>query len=418
MMSGLDVLISGAGIAGPTVAFFLARAGARITIVEKAPELRSGGQNVDIRGVGLTVLRRMGLEAAVLRRTTEEEGVAFVDASDRSWAKFPVGHNGEKLSLTAEVEIVRGDLAKIFHEATREDVKYVFGNSIEHMVEQNDKVHVSFKDKSKQEFDLVVAADGLGSPTHTLIFGDKQKTAIRSLGQYGAWFTIPREESDGMWARWYNAPGRRMILLRPDTKLEEGEPSPFTRASIWYCGKSAKQLGNSKLSVQEQKALLHNIFRDAGWEAPRVLAGMEAADDFYIQEVAQVKREDSWSRGRMAVVGDAACCPSPLSGMGTTVAIVGAYILAGEIARNPRDPHAAFASYERLMRPFAAMAQKLAPGVPHVINPETAWGIWIMYWFLSFVCWTGLPAVLGRYAGPPVGGIVLPEYEVKAAGGN
>jgi 2-polyprenyl-6-methoxyphenol hydroxylase-like FAD-dependent oxidoreductase len=418
-MSGLQILISGAGVAGPVLAFFLARAGAKVTIVEKAPELRTGGQNVDIRGVGLKVVRRMGLEAAVLRRTTEEEGVAFVDALDRKRATFPVDRTGKNLSMTAEIEIMRGDLGKIFYDATRNNVEYRFGSSIGSMVERDDKVHVSFNNGSKEEYDFVFAADGLGSPTRGLIFGeDTQKSAIKSLGQYVAWFTISRRESDGMWARWYNAPGRRLILLRPDTKSEANHE--ITRASLWICSNSAKLKACLKLTIAEQKALMHELFQDAGWEAPRVLADMDTADDFYLSEVAQVKiDETSWANGRMAVLGDAAYCPSPISGMGTTVAIVGAYILAGEIARNPKDPKTAFASYEKLMRPFVTKAQKLIPGAPQLVNPETAWGIWFMNSILGLVSWAaGLQAFLGRYAGPPVDAIVLPDYEMNGQGGN
>ena len=409
-MSGLRILISGAGIAGPALAFFLARAGAKVSIVEKAPALRTGGQNVDVRGVGLKVVRRMGLEAAVLRKTTQEKGVTFVDASNRRRADFPVDPTGRNLSMTAEIEIMRGDLAEIFYEATRHDVEYIFGKTIEGLHENNDKVEVDFSDRSKQEFDLVVAADGLGSHTRRLIFGEKQKSPISSLGQYVAWFTIPREASDGMWARWYNAPGRRLILLRPDT---QSGASQITRASLWICNNSEELQGYFKLSVPAQKVMMHKLFGDAGWEATRVLARMDSAEDFYMQEVAQVKMEDAWTRGRMAVLGDAAYCPSPISGMGTTVAIVGAYILAGEIAKNPRDHRAAFASYETAMRPFVVKAQKLIAGGPQMANPETAWGIAIMHWFLAFISWTGLLTFVGKYAGPPVDAIVLPEYEMK-----
>ena len=416
MMSDLQVLISGASVAGPALAFFLARAGAKVTIVEKAPSLRTGGQNIDIRGVGLKVVRGMGLEAAVLKRATQEEGVAFVDASDRRRAEFPVDRTGQNLSMTAEVEIMRGDLVKIFYDATCDDVKYVFGDSIESMVEKDEKVNVLFKNGLKQQFDLVFAADGLGSPTRALIFGhDKQKSPIKSLGQYVAWFTIPRHGSDGRWARWYNAPGRRLILLRPDTQAEASQQT--TRASLWICSDSAGLQGYSKLSIAEQKAMMHDLFGDAGWETSRALAGMDSADDFYMQEVAQVKMDECWSRGRMAVLGDAAYCPSPISGMGTTVAVVGAYLLAGEIARSPKDPQIAFASYERLMRPFVTKAQKLIPGAPHLANPETAWGIWVMYSILGLVSWTtGLQAFLGRFAGPPVDAIVLPDYETEFSG--
>lgn len=415
-MSGLQILISGASVAGPALAFFLARAGAKVMIVEKAPSLRTGGQNVDIRGVGLNVVRRMGLEAAAIHRATQEEGVAFVDASDRRRAEFPVDRSGQHLSMTAEIEIMRGDLGQIFYDATCNDVRYIFGNSIESMVEQDQKVRVLFKDGLKEQFDLVIAADGLGSATRSLIFGyDKQESPIRSLGQYVAWFKIPRHENDGAWARWYNAPGRRMILLRPDPKAEASQE--ITRASLWICSDSPRLQGYAKLGITEQKALMHDFFSDAGWEASRVLAEMDSADDFYMQEVAQVKMDESWSRGRMAVLSDAAYCPSPISGMGTTVALVGAYILAGEIARSPTDLQAAFASYERLMRPFVTKAQKLIPGAPHLANPETAWGVWVMHMILSLVSWTtGLQAVLGRFAGPPVDAIVLPDYEAERSG--
>lgn len=409
-MSGLRILISGAGIAGPVLAFFLSRAGATISIVERAPDLRSGGQNVDVRGAGLEVVRRMGLEAAVRDRTTNEDGVAFVDAKDRRAAEFPADPSGQALSLTAEIEIMRGDLAKIFYEATREDVEYLFHDSIQAMIQHEDKVTIEFKNREKRDFDLVIAADGLGSSTRELLLGDSEKSPISSLAQYVSWFTIPRAETDGTWARWYNAPGRRMIFVRPDTG---GAASQLTRASMWICSTSQRLKDYSRLGVQEQKTLMHDLFDDAGWEASRILAGMDAADDFYMQEVAQVKMDSAWSRGRVALLGDAAYCPSPISGMGTTVAIVGAYILAGEIARSAKDSRAAFESYEHIMRPFVAKAQKLAPGTPWLANPETSWGISMFNGFLGFVTWSGIAAVMGKFAGPPVHGINLPQYDFK-----
>ncbi len=459
-MSPLRILISGAGISGPVLAFFLARSGVQVTIVEKSPSLRAGGQNVDVRGVGLQVIRRMGLEAAVLRKTTQEEGVAFVDAADRRWAEFPVRGDGG-VSMTAEVEIMRGALAEILYEATREDVRYVFGSSISSMEERDDKVCVSFKKENQDHssshqdeecFDLVVAADGLGSPTRALILRDDNPgpSPIKSLDQYVAWFSIPHHETDGRWARWYNAPGRRMILLRPDTQPSSSDPSTqtpqqqppkLTRASLWICSTSSQLRNYSALTPAAQKALMRSLFADAGWEAPRVLAGMDTAADFYMQEVAQVKIPDSspspsssssspaspslssssssfWSRGRTVLVGDAASCPSPISGMGTTVAIVGAYVLAGEISRSQRDPERAFDAYERRMRPFVERAQKLIPGAPALANPDTRMGIWVMNAVLGLVAWTmkvgaavGVPRVLGRWVGPPVEAMVLPEYE-------
>jgi 2-polyprenyl-6-methoxyphenol hydroxylase-like FAD-dependent oxidoreductase len=403
-MSGLEILISGAGVAGPVLAHFLAQAGAKVTIVERAPSLRTGGQNVDIRGLGLKILNKMGTAEAVRNKTTQEEGVAFVDASNHHMAAFPVDKSGKNLSMTAEIEIMRGDLAMIMYEATKNDVEYQFDDHIERIDEMGNKTKVHFQSGLEREFDLVIAADGLGSSTRKLVFGD---LPISSLGQYVSWFSIPREEQDGAWAHWYNAPGRRMILLRPNTV---GTTDSLTRASVWICSTSEKVKGYSKLSMQDQKALMHEIFDDAGGEAARVLAGMDKAEDFYMQEVAQVK-VDSWSKGRVALVGDAAFCPSPISGMGTTLAVVGAYLLAGEITKNPHDPAQAFVNYETIMRPFVTKGQKLFPGAPQLANPETAWGIWILHALLGFVSWSGILTFFGSRAGPPVDAFTLPEYD-------
>jgi 2-polyprenyl-6-methoxyphenol hydroxylase-like FAD-dependent oxidoreductase len=403
-MLGLEILISGAGVAGPVLAHFLTKAGAKVTIVERASSLRTGGQNVDIRGLGLKILSKMGTEEAVRKRTTQEEGVAFVDASNRHMAAFPVDKSGRNLSMTAEIEIMRGDLAIILYEATKSDVDYQFDDSIQRLDEMENKINVQFQSGHEHDFDLVIAADGLGSVTRKLLFGN---LPISSLGQYVSWFSIPRAEHDSAWAHWYNAPGRRMILLRPDT-VETTDS--LTRASIWICSTSEKLKGYSQLSMQQQKALMHEIFDDAGGEASRVLTGMDNAEDFYMQEVAQVKLE-SWSKGRVSLVGDAAFCPSPISGMGTTLAIVGAYLLAGEITKTPHDPKQAFGAYEEIMRPFVIKGQKLFPGTPQMANPETAWGIWILHALLGFVSWSGILSFFGTRAGPPVDAFTLPEYD-------
>ena len=162
---------------------------------------------------------------------------------------------------------------------------------------------------------------------------------------------------------------------------------------------------------------MRSLFADAGWEADRVLAGMDEADDFYMQAVAQARipqsSDSSWSKGRVALLGDAAFCPSPISGMGTTVAITAAYILAGEIAK---DDKTAFKNYEARMRPFVEKAQKLMPGTPWLANPETTWGIWLFNLFLGFVSWSGIAGRMGRSGGRPVWGIELPVYEFEKGG--
>jgi len=402
-MSSVSVLISGAGIAGPALAFFLSSAGLSVTVVERAPSPRTGGQNVDVRGHGLTILKRMGVEEAVRAQTTHEQGLRFVDSENASWADFPVG-SGQ--GFTSEIEIMRGDLGNVLYEASKNmpGVKYVFGDSISALREDADGVAVDFENNTaSQRFDVVVAADGWASRTRKLAFGpDESRAAVRDLGQWAAWFTIPHAPSDSDWARWYNAPGKRMILLRPDN-------SERSRVSLWIMPKDDVLDKALKGDMAAQKATWARLFADAGWESSRVIEAMEQADDFYMQKIAQVKLP-RWSKGRIVLAGDAGYCPSPISGMGTSTAIVGAYCLAGEIVKNPRDLPAAFEAYETRMGKFVIVAQKLAPGAPSMANPDSWWAIRALHIFLGFVAWTGLQNKMGASFNPPSQAMELPEY--------
>jgi 2-polyprenyl-6-methoxyphenol hydroxylase-like FAD-dependent oxidoreductase len=398
-----SILISGAGIAGPTLAFWLARYGMKATVIERAPQLRTAGQTIDIRGAGLQVVQKMGLEEIIRARTTQEKGINFVDRENRTQAAFPVEAMGGQ-SFVSEIEILRGDLATLLYDQTRIDVEYVFGDKITAIVDLADHVQVSFAKEADRDFDVVVIADGLSSKTRELVF-ESSTSPIHRLGQYTSYFSIPYEESDGTWSRWYNAPGGRCVLLRPD-----GQGTNTTRA---FLALTSPPNGLEKLDVKGQKAEMHKLFADAGWETNRILSAMETSTDFYLQEVAQVKM-DKWSKGRVALLGDAGYCPSPISGMGTSVAIVGAYILAGELARH-EDYNEAFASYETLLRPYITKAQSLPPGAPHLANPQTAWGIWILHRVLSaasFGMRLGVTRLFGRYFSTPAESIKLPTYEI------
>ena len=378
-----SVLISGAGIAGPTLAFWLSKAGITTTIIERAPCLPIAGQQVDVEGAAREVVRRMGLEEIVKSKTTNEQGISFIDSSGKSRAKFgldPTASNGR--TFTSEFEILRGDLAQIFYDATRDSTEYIFGDHITQLNQNGDGVDVGFAHGSDRRFDLVVAADGMRSSTRSLVFG--QKDVLRHLGMYTCYFTIPAKDGDGAWAKWYNAPGRRCIMTRPD---QAG--SLRTYLSVM----SDKPANYHSLGIDGQKKLMREIFSDAGWESARILDGMDAASDFYMQEIAQVKME-SWSKGRVALVGDAGYCPSPISGVGTSLAIVGAYFLAGEIVKHRDDAKRAFQGYEEKMRERVEKAQNLPPGAPAIANPQTGWGITIMLSVLSLVSRTGIGAWL------------------------
>ncbi|UJR12502.1 hypothetical protein I4U23_016677 [Adineta vaga] len=399
-----NILISGAGIAGPTVAFWLVRYGMKVTVIERSPQLRSAGQTIDIRGTGLEVVRKMGLEDIIRARSTQEKGINFVDRENRTQAAFPV-ETMDGQSFVAEIEIVRGELATLLYEQTRNDVEYIFGDKITAIVDRDDRVQASFSKGADREFDLIIIADGLNSKTRELVF-ESSTSPIHRLGQYTSYFSIPYEESDGTWSRWYNAPGGRCILLRPD-----GQETNTTRAFLTL---SSSPNGLEKLDINSQKAEMHKLFADAGWETPRVLSSMENSSDFYLQEVAQVKM-DVWSKGRVALLGDAGYCPSPISGMGTSVAIVGAYILAAEIAHH-EDHKNAFASYETLLRPYITKAQSLPPGAPHFATPQTEWGIWILHKVLSVASFgirVGAARFFRKFLSPPAESIELPTYDTQ-----
>ncbi|KYF72010.1 FAD-dependent monooxygenase [Sorangium cellulosum] len=394
-MEHRTVLISGASIAGPALAFWLARHGFRPVVVERAGALRLGGQNIDVRGAARKVARRMGIEDDIRAATTGEQGLRFVDERGATQAEFPV-ENADAGGFTKELEILRGDLARILYDRTRDTTEYIFGDQITALRDHGDRVTVSFEHGADRDVALVVAADGIRSRTRSLIVGDEPR--IRRFGLYGSYFTIPRGASDSAWARWYNAPGRRAILLRPDNV-------GTTRASLWFL---SRQRGHERLGVAEQKALLASVYADAGWEAPRVLAGLAHAEDAYFESISQVMAP-RWSHGRAALVGDAAYCPSPLSGMGASLALVGAYVLAGELSRHA-DPRDAFAAYEKRLRPLVDMVQKLPPGVPWIAYPRSRPGISVLHRVVRLASSPLARRLGGRLGSSPADGIELPDY--------
>lgn len=391
-----SILVTGASIAGPALAYWLRRYGMDVVVVERAPELRDGGQTIDIRGASKTVVKRMGIEAAIRADTTHEEGIAFVDEMNRFRAAISAeAFEGE--GFVAEIEILRGELAKILVEHTRADVDYVFGDRISAINDDGDKVHVTFQNGAPRTFDLVIIAEGINSSTRKMVFGDEVK--FRSFGLYTAYFTIPREPSDGAWARWFNSPGSLSVMLRPDNL-------GTTRALMSFQG---PQRGYEKLPQAEQKALLKEKFAHVGWEAPRVLRALDHTPDFYFESIGQIKMSH-WSKGRIALLGDAGYCASPISGMGTALALVGAYVLGGELMRND-DHRKAFAAYEAIMRPYVDQAQDVWQYSPRLASPRTRAGIAIGRAVLRLASVPVIQQLTRKFFTTRSDAITLPDYD-------
>jgi 2-polyprenyl-6-methoxyphenol hydroxylase-like FAD-dependent oxidoreductase len=352
-----EVLISGAGIAGTAAAYWLREAGYRVTVVERAPGLRQGGQTVDLRGAGRTVVDRMGLLDQIRAMTVRQRGIAWVDESGRHRAQMPVEAFGGRGIVSAD-EILRGDLVAILYEAARPGMSYLFDDSITAVEQDADTVLVSFEKAASRRFDLVVGADGLHSVVRGCAF-DTEQEPFHPLGVLNAWFTIPAEIDLDDWYLMHNAPGGRVASIRP------GRLSAEQKAGLSV--RSAESIDRG--DIEAQLNLLERHFADVGWEVPRLLRAARSASDFYLESMGQV-RMDRWSRGRVVLLGDAGYCPSPLTGLGTSLALVGAYVLAGELANADNEPttteqqaiEAAFERYESRMRPYVEQAQQLPPG--------------------------------------------------------
>ncbi|WP_405493665.1 FAD-dependent monooxygenase [Nocardia sp. NBC_00511] len=341
------VLISGASIAGPALAFWLRRYGFTPTIVEKSSTLRAGGQAIDVLGTATEVVRRMGLLERVHELSTGKRGTSYVDAAGKVRASISsevfngVGANGD-------TEIQRGDLARVLYEATRDDVEYLFGDTIAEMTQDADGVRVCFEHGAPRTFDLVIGADGVHSHTRALAFGPESDFA-RHMGYYIAIYTIPNFLGLDHWELDYNTPG---TIAGAYSARENTEAKAIF---AW----ASEPIEHDYRDVAQRQRILADVYTGQGWEVPRLLSHLEAAPDFYFDAMTQI-RMDGWHAGRVALVGDAGYCASPLSGQGADLSLVGAYFLAGELAAAAGDHTIAFPAYERRMRPMVDACQKFA----------------------------------------------------------
>jgi len=346
-MTNSSVLISGAGIGGTALAYWLHRHGARVTVVERAAALRDGGYKVDIRGAALDVVARMGLLDDIRARRTDVRAGSVVNAAGRRVASMDGDTFGGRVH--GDAEILRGDLNRLMYERVAASIEFRFGDGIAALTQGPDGVAVTFESGATETFDLVVGADGVRSRTRALAFGPDADAAVRDLGYYVSIFSVPNHLGLDREELTYVGPGRTALVYSTARQADAKAMFLFAAPPLTYDARDQAA----------QRRLLTEAYAGEGWEVPRLLAALDSAPDFYFDSLSQVHL-DRWSTGRVALVGDAAYCASPASGQGTSLALVGAYVLAGELA-SAATPERAFAGYEERMRPFVARNQALGP---------------------------------------------------------
>jgi 2-polyprenyl-6-methoxyphenol hydroxylase-like FAD-dependent oxidoreductase len=407
-----NILISGFGIASTVFAETLLHVypSAIITIIERDSSMRLTGASVDIRSSAVDIIKWMNHETAIRAKTTKETGVEFVDDAGKSFATLNATGNDKIQTMTSEYEIFRGDLARIFWKRVEGKVEVVFEETVESYEQQDDKVFVTFANgKQPASYDLLVAADGLGSRIRGMMLGTSPSTHIHDEGTYASFFVIEKDLLNGSkLAKWYTTTAGRSIFLRPDP-----DPRGRTRGhfmnSAWPSDLAGREKINKALrgGNETYMQLVEESFADVGFhQTKEILAAMRSTPDFYCSKFAQV-RAPRIQDGRVVLLGDAGYATP---GIGTSLAIIGAHILAGELLSHNLDVAAATKAYEDLMLPFAKSEQgNIGDYAMQMLNPQSEWGLWVR----NTILWAVTAAKIDRFVVWVAGKFGMQESKVK-----
>jgi 2-polyprenyl-6-methoxyphenol hydroxylase-like FAD-dependent oxidoreductase len=342
-----SILISGAGAAGQSLGYWLRRYGFNPTVIERAPVPRTGGFAVDIRGAAVVAAERMGILDACRRAHVHMREVIRLDRNGDVIWRTDANWGGGEGNDGGDVEILRDDLIVILQEAARDGVEYLFGDTITSIVQDDGGVDVTFQHGQPRRFDLVIGADGLHSAVRSLAFGPEAEFA-RPLGYYVGVFTMPNVlDLERQWLMSY-LPGKMVHVINYGDE--------YMRVAFIFASPPASY---DRRDISQQKALIENAFADdSNWEIPALLKGLREATDLYFDDVTQIHMQ-SWSNGRVALLGDAAFAPTLFTGQGSSLAVVGAYVLAGEMRAAHGDHGIAFNQYQQEMRHYITQNQRI-----------------------------------------------------------
>ncbi|MBS0579661.1 MAG: FAD-binding domain [Proteobacteria bacterium] len=390
------ILISGAGIAGPCLAYWLQRFGFEPVLIERAPALRTGGYIIDFWGLGFDVAEKMGLVPALRRDSCQIDDVRIVDVKGRKTGGFSV-RAFSALAKGRYLSILRSDLSRLIFACLGRRTRTMFGDTITGIYQDATGVDVTFQAAPPERFDLVIGAGGLHSPVRRLVFGPREWFE-KYLGYYIASFSVenyPRRDAHTYVT--YSAPGLQVSRY----SLRDG------RTVFLLAFASAARLPLPAHDLTAQKDALRRSFRWAGWECREILDALDGCEELYFDSVSQIRMQ-SWQEGRIALVGDACFCPSLLAGQGSALAMAAAYILAGELARTDGDYRLAFPAYEHLLQPLLVRKQRAAESFARSFVPQTELGILMRNSVTRLMAFAPFARLfMGRFLRDP---LTLPNY--------
>jgi 2-polyprenyl-6-methoxyphenol hydroxylase-like FAD-dependent oxidoreductase len=382
-MTNRSALISGASIAGPTLAFWLAEAGWDVTVVERAERLRTSGYPVDIRGTAIDVVHRMGIGDEIAAEHYRHVPVALLSPGGRRLTTVDIGRLAND-PTSGDVEITRGVLSEVLYRASRDRAAYVFGDSIASLNQTESGVDVTFDRRPPQTIDVVIGADGIHSKVRGLAFGEESEF-IRHLGLYAVIWDLPADMFTPGTGFMYSHAGRSVLVECPANE----------RAARAFLGFAHPAPGTvSRSDTDEILRTLRDVFADDRWRTREIIETLPGADDVYFDTVSQIRMDRAWSSGRVALVGDAAYAPAFLSGQGSSIAIAGAYVLASELVRHEL-PEPAFVAYERRMRDYVQKNQDLALRTDSSVISRTSGQLWRRNIKLCAVPWLQRLGLIG-----------------------
>jgi 2-polyprenyl-6-methoxyphenol hydroxylase-like FAD-dependent oxidoreductase len=376
-MRNTDILISGAGIAGLALAYWLKKYGFNPVIVEKGPSLRKGGYMIDFWGIGFDVAERMGILPALEKEHYHIHELVFVDKENKKTGSLNI-FKLRKLINFRHFNLLRGGLAKVLYDFISEEVEFIWNTSINGIEEYSNCLNISFKNGVIRKFDLLIGADGLHSNVRKQVFGPENNFE-KYLGYYTASFTIDNflDKKDAFYS--YSVPGKQIGIY----SVSENKLATF------FIFRQKEKLNYDYHKIESARRILFENFKDTGWESKIILEKMEGSPDFYFDAVSQVNMEN-WSKGRVSLVGDSCQCVSLIAGTGSALALAGAYILAGELKKNNEDYELAFKNYQNILKPEIISKQKMAGKFAGSFIPDSDFGLWVRDKFTNLIFLPGI----------------------------